>query len=97
MQHVVTLTQFGAGSKNSIQPAGTVSIYPNPTKGTAILDLTEPGLANIAVFDINGRIVLQTRAENRVELQLGNEPNGIYFVRVTRNGATTTLRLVVQR
>lgn len=97
VQQVVTLTQFGAGSKSQTQSVEKASLYPNPTNGTAILNLKDQGPASIAVFDTNGRMILQTRAENRLELQLNNEPNGIYFVRITQNGATTTLRLTIQR
>lgn len=95
-QQLVTLTQFGAGSKNP-RPTEAIEIYPNPTNGTTMLDLHEKGLAYISVFDMSGRLVLETQAQSRAELDLTSQPNGLYFVRVNLNGTTTTLRLTVQR
>jgi len=96
-QQFVTLTQFGAGSKNPLRQSESINMYPNPTSGTTIVDLPEKGLADIAVFDVSGRLVLETQAQSRAELDLNNQPNGNYFVRITLNGTTTTLRLTVQR
>lgn len=93
----VTLTQFGAGSKNLFKETLATTVYPNPTNGTAILNIGEKGLADVEVFDVSGRRVLQTTAQNQAELNLNDQPNGLYFVRITLNGTTSVVRLALQR
>lgn len=60
----------------------SVSVYPNPVTDYVVVEGANN--AEVAVFDMNGRSV-QTEAvaiDNRTEINMKEQPAGIYFVRV---------------
>lgn len=76
---------------------------PNPSSG-GVFNLSfksaDVSDANLEVRDINGkRIRTETLKNNNGEfstqLNLGNEPKGIYFATLTQNGKVTTKKLVI--
>ncbi|UPT71507.1 MAG: T9SS type A sorting domain-containing protein [Flavobacterium sp. JAD_PAG50586_2] len=89
----------GSDAKNN------VVIYPNPNNGNFELAINEiPQLqnskVNINVFDINGRVVYQndiitnTGGTSTIPITLTSVSNGVYFVKVSADGYTTTLKFV---
>ena len=84
---------------------GSVSfaIAPNPLSGglaTVRYSLPKAGLATLNVFDVTGRTVLtQTMAAGRTgtaSLDLRKLGAGVYLVKVTAEGFSTTQKLVVE-
>jgi uncharacterized repeat protein (TIGR01451 family) len=61
--------------------AQNIAIFPNPSNGVFNLSAT----ANVAVYNIVGEMILQNN--NTKTIDLSNNPNGIYFVKL--NGITT--------
>lgn len=57
-------------------------VYPNPSNGTFVLELGQ-GVWNVMVFDMMGRLVLESTMENQGELNMSNCEKGVYFVKVT--------------
>ena len=51
-ESLVTLTQFGAGSKNIGLDIPMATVYPNPSSGMARVEIQAKGLADVTVFDI---------------------------------------------
>jgi len=65
--------------------AGTISLFPNPVKGSLHLQSTKPlRNARVSVADIAGRTIRSVDDVNcsAVELDLGDLGAGIYFVRI---------------
>jgi len=93
---LLTLRQFGAAAGTNDVP-GLASVYPNPNTGRCIVDINGSGPATITVMDVEGRTLLQTKAEYRAELDLSAQPNGLYFVRVALNGQVTTMKLILKK
>ena len=56
----------------------TINYYPNPTKGLLNIN-TNAAIAKIEAYDTLGRKVNETYSN---VLDLSNEPNGIYFLRI---------------
>jgi hypothetical protein len=88
------VTQIGASS---------FAIAPNPLAGgfaTVRYSLPKAGLATLHVFDVTGRAVLsQTLAAGRTGtagLDLRKLEAGVYLVKVTADGFSTTQKLVVE-
>jgi hypothetical protein len=86
-------------------PIGALSfaIAPNPLSGglaTVRYNLPKAGLATLNVFDVTGRTVLtQTLAAGRTgtaSLDLRKLEAGVYLVKVTTEGFSTTQKLVVE-
>jgi hypothetical protein len=79
------------------------AIAPNPLAGgfaTVRYNLPKAGLATLNVFDVTGRTVLtQTMAAGRTgtaSLDLRKLEAGVYLVKVTTEGFSTTQKLVVE-
>ncbi|MBL4670008.1 MAG: T9SS type A sorting domain-containing protein [Flavobacteriales bacterium] len=76
----------------------TVVISPNPTNGLMTISFENKNKAvNYAITTIDGRLVLEgTTREDSIEVDLRNESNGIYFLKVNQNNTNTTYKIVKQ-
>ncbi len=76
-------------------------IYPNPTTGSFILELTgEASIENVAVeiYGIWGEKVLtqSITGERKDEFSLSDKPVGVYFVRVISGNNAETVKIIKQ-
>ncbi len=64
----------------------TVKIYPNPTQGLLILEsqgFDMDKLPEYEVYTLSGSLLMRVEAmENRQQIDLSNEPAGIYLLRI---------------
>ncbi len=64
----------------------TVKIYPNPTQGLLILEsqgIDMDKLPEYEVYTLSGSLLMRAEAtENRQQIDLSNEPAGIYLLRI---------------
>ena len=64
----------------------TVKIYPNPTQGLLILEsqgFALDALPEYEVYTLSGSLLMRVEAtENRQQIDLSNEPAGIYLLRI---------------
>jgi hypothetical protein len=88
----------------STKDHGQLSVYPNPTAGLVIVEMREmlDKEVQLELRNTNGQILRQLdlgRVDNlRTELQLGDLPTGIYWLRIQAEGeAPISKRIVVQR
>lgn len=90
--------RFGARSTALGSPTGLPpKVYPTPTPGPVWLSLPQPGLHEVYVRDMLGRLLMQQRLEgDRVHyLPLQLSP-GMYLLEVRQGPSQTVLRLLVQ-
>lgn len=73
--------------------AGGLSIHPNPTKGLLYVDFPQGGNASYTLRDTMGRTVRSGQL-NGSPLQLGELPEGIYWLRIARPGTLRIRRVV---
>ncbi|MFM7216754.1 MAG: T9SS type A sorting domain-containing protein, partial [Bacteroidota bacterium] len=93
-----TSSDFYFGTTGVAQiTAASLSMTPNPTQG--VVELHIPGNAGstayVTVVDQSGRVVLETAAAQRLDLQ--QLPDGIYYVRLKTADQTFVSRLAVVR
>jgi len=76
-------------------------VFPNPSNGIYNLNLFHPevGIAEVLISDINGRKLLTkqykvTVNSTQFDFDLSQYPKGVYFLRVTLNGASLSRKLV---
>ena len=85
-----------------------LTAFPNPatTNITIAYDLERAGKVNVELFNLNGQRVMtlyngeRPAGEQQLTLNIGRGsrmPNGIYLMRVTQNGKSTTRKLMIQR
>lgn len=75
---------------DDIQADKNILVYPNPVEGQMYITLANDiffNMAKVQLFDFTGRIyrseVLHLENNNKIELNLGNIPSGIYIVKVS--------------
>jgi hypothetical protein len=86
--------------KNEI---ATLKLFPNPNNGSFSItasDLAANGV-NISVYTVSGQLVQNNTVATvagqlDTEINLGNQPAGVYFVNVTQGEKTSTIRVIVK-
>jgi len=82
---VVTIN-VGSGSTG----AG-LNIYPNPASGTVVVALLQTGTASIEIYNSAGGLMQRLSTTSTVNtLTIGGWAAGLYTVRVTQGGVSTT-------
>ena len=94
-QSVSTCTGINSNFTNL---TSNLIVYPNPSSGVFNVQLetsTPLSLTTIEVTDVLGRVILTDNVNAGVyELNLGNNVNGVYFIKATFDGKTKTVKIV---
>lgn len=76
----------------------TVSIYPNPTEGdlmVRILSLTDSDKCVWWIYTNQGKQILTGKVVNGcVDININNQPSGIYLLKITINNQSTTWKII---
>lgn len=73
-----------------------LSLYPNPVSvGKVYITTTKDLEKDIIIFDVLGKKVLQTKI-NTKELNISNLSPGVYIIKITEEGSTSSRKLIVQ-
>lgn len=78
-----------------------VQIYPNPSANTATIsfDLKNASAVTLAVYALDGKLIASRVYENitganAIPMDISGFANGVYFVRLTTDHSSNTLRLI---
>ncbi len=78
----------------------TVNIYPNPTQGLLILEsrgFAMDALPEYEVYTLGGSLLMRAEAtENRQQIDLSNEPAGIYLLRIKSGALQREWKIIKQ-
>jgi len=81
-------------SKNTVNH-NNLQIFPNPSNG--IFTVSSNSLDNVRVFDTLGNLVFnEVVSNNSINVSTSGLTSGIYFVQVTENDNSSTLRIIVK-
>ena len=90
-----TITVNSAMSVGSSERLG-LKIFPNPvSSGYVTLKTSVVGIKNIELFDLNGRRVLKASTNTDI-LNISSIDSGVYFIKLTVNGATEASKLIIR-
>lgn len=88
------LIQFGTGVNEAKD--GPIQLWPNPTTGRVNLALPNGLLAQVVVFDMQGRAVISTSTAGQYPtIDASGLASGTYMVRVEQEGSLFTTRLEI--
>ncbi len=74
-----------------------LNVYPNPTTAELNISLSNAASKSIQVIDLTGRVVSTVNADADVaKVNMSNLANGVYYVKITSNGATSVVKVVKQ-
>jgi len=78
------------------------AIWPNPSQGTVHLTFTPTSLdtINVSLYDLRGRLVNNNEFESNSDLfeqtlNYNSLDSGLYFVKVSNNGQSQTVKLLI--
>ncbi|MBI1308002.1 MAG: T9SS type A sorting domain-containing protein [Bacteroidetes bacterium] len=82
-----------------------LAVYPNPSDGNATIKFSceDGGLSTIEIMDLNGRNILSMEINavpgiNEIPLNVHEVvQSGVYLVRLSKNGATNTVRMAITK
>ncbi|MBE7442439.1 MAG: T9SS type A sorting domain-containing protein [Flavobacteriales bacterium] len=85
------------GTKPNLTQQSVLTIYPNPFNSQFILTYQPTSSAVVEVFNLLGnKVVNQNFTQKNTVLDLANQPNGIYLVKVT-DGSKVLIKKVVKQ
>jgi uncharacterized repeat protein (TIGR01451 family) len=89
-----------ATSVSEDMPVENISVYPNPGKGLFNIEIPEAngsGDSQIFVYDLLGNLILDLKVNSpAAKIDLNDQSNGIYILKVIQDKTITTKRLVKQ-
>ncbi len=91
----MTKTTVTTGIESSDAPAG-ISIFPNPAVDRINIEGLN-GKTGIKIYDMIGNLVMQTTAEDNIELDISCLSQGVYTIIAEQNGEKIINRVVVNR
>lgn len=95
MDSVITITaNFSGASGLNDSPLQNTKVFPNPNNGVMTLSTGVLGESQYAISDIEGRIVQSGILQGTKQISLDN--SGFYFIQVTTNGHSKTLKVLVR-
>ncbi len=81
---------------NALVNTNGVSIYPNPNNGTFTVTNASNHAMKVEVFNVLGsKIYSKNSAEGTMTVNLQDQAKGVYLVKVTIDGVTSTTRVTV--
>ncbi|NOT52202.1 MAG: T9SS type A sorting domain-containing protein [Chitinophagaceae bacterium] len=89
--------QLGTASKgDDLIVADKISVFPNPVNDKVNLKIEDlNGMANIQVFDIYGKMVMQqTTTRINTQLNVATLASGVYMIKVMNEGKESTVKIV---
>lgn len=89
--------QVGATTSiNGINNNSAISIYPNPNNGIFNISNPESNVMVVEIFNVIGeKVYSKTSADSLMNINLNDQSKGIYLVKITVNGVTTTTKITI--
>lgn len=81
---------------NKYAASNGVRVYPNPTSGELTIELNSGNVSSVEVVDLTGRVILSNTGDSKVNVNLSNVANGIYYVKIKSNDSMEVVKVVKQ-
>ncbi|HTB99918.1 MAG TPA: T9SS type A sorting domain-containing protein [Ferruginibacter sp.] len=94
-----------AGINQLANNNGLLSVYPNPGNGIFKVEPAHPGLVSgdqpvLEIYNIMGQkinFVMMQQVQNYYEIDLSNQPNGVYLLRIKSDHGVMNGKIVIQK
>lgn len=75
-----------------------VNCFPNPSQGVVTISSADRQLQKVEIFNMAGAQILNKEtSESTLKLDLSNNQNGVYFLRITTNKGVTTTKVTLKK
>jgi aminopeptidase YwaD len=96
LQHFAVATTALAVNETHANHLDSVKIYPNPAKNLVTLELPDHIKDfKVEISDMSGKLVLKT--ENKIEINVSDLQNGVYFCSIKVNDQNVTRKIVIKK
>ena len=93
--NVTEIVNLSCATDVSNQTETNITVYPNPTRGIFVVESENLKDANIEISDFTGKIIRQLSAcDNRISIDLSNQPQGIYLVKIITENKIITKKII---
>lgn len=92
---VAVIGNISALSSASFSQIDGLKMYPNPAKNNLFIETALNSDINVSVVDMLGKEVLNTKVVNNT-VNVSNLTSGIYIVKITEEGKTSTKKLIIE-
>ena len=95
---IAVVCDIATGEKEILGDISQLSIYPNPSIGTLNIALTEKVESTVLVYNMLGEVVFNSTKNTQLfTVDMNNQPNGVYFVKVKSGDDLTTKKVVLSK
>ena len=86
------------GIKENSLLESDISIFPNPTNGKMELNTKRVNISYIEITNVLGEVILKSQIVNqRMEINLSEQKNGIYFIRVYDKEGNSVVQKIIKQ
>ncbi len=78
---------------NSINNSN-ISIFPNPAND--FVNITTKNNGNLQLIDINGKVLINTKVNNNIKIDISDLYNGIYLIKYTTASNIINQKLIIR-
>ena len=95
---VAVVCDIATGEKEILGNIGQLSIYPNPSIGTLNIALVEKENSTVSVYNMLGEVIFNSTKNTQLfTVDMNNQPNGVYFVKVKTGNDVITKKVVLSK
>lgn len=94
MSVIKNLNFTGLSSMNKLSDLAEIIIYPNPTNGAFAVS-GMPELSSLTIVDTYGNEIRDFKILNSGEIDLSDQPKGVYFIRIAYNSSVYFEKLIL--
>lgn len=88
--------RFHTSTAEAHQTLNNLLVFPNPAHLQINFDYNGIAENNLAIYDINGRLVWEQRIPNQFSLNIQNWPQGLYFFRFGSNQNQRSGKIIIE-
>jgi hypothetical protein len=101
MRRTTVMKLGNATNATNIEATQGLKVYPNPGKGLFTVEINDfqNDYVNIEVFNPIGQVIFsrQSQFSNKIEIDLSDFENGIYYFKVTNNKVVRSKSIMINR
>ena len=84
--------------KERQEPGSSILISPNPSEGQFQLKFKPQGFKKIEIVDVFGNMIYSSNIKTEIiDVDLSNQPNGIYFMQLKTETSTITKKIIINK